>query len=75
MFIKDKFLKLMLPFLGGVIFLRPLIGYVRYVVSSEQAMSYPRYWMEIYFQQKFEHFHFWFLPILFLFFLSFLLLQ
>lgn len=70
-FLKDKFLRLILPFIVGVSCLGSLINYTRHLAKVDLKENYVQYWFSTYFTQDFEHFHFWFLLSLFILFVVF----
>lgn len=75
-FIRNKFHRILLPFIVGVLFFSPIMGYIS-VLARGMKISYIEYWFTIYFNNfiSSEHAaHYWFLALLFVFYLSFVLI-
>lgn len=75
-FIRNKFHRILFPFIVGVLFFSPIMGYIS-VLARGMKISYIEYWFTIYFKNfiSSEHAaHYWFLALLFVFYLSFVLI-
>jgi peptidoglycan/LPS O-acetylase OafA/YrhL len=75
-FIRTKSHRILLPFIVGVLFFSPIMGYIS-VLSRGMKISYLEYWFTIYFKNfiSSEHAaHYWFLALLFVFYLSFVVI-
>jgi hypothetical protein len=67
-FLKDKIIRLGIPFLLGVMMLAPLSRFMAYR-SQGYRTNYFYYWFSEFFKpQNFTQYHFWFLGVLLLFF-------
>jgi fucose 4-O-acetylase-like acetyltransferase len=75
-FIRNKTNRILLPFIFGVLFLSPIMGYLS-VLARGMQINYLEYWVSIYFKNfiSSEHAaHYWFLALLFVFYLLFILM-
>jgi peptidoglycan/LPS O-acetylase OafA/YrhL len=75
-FIRNKTNRILLPFIFGVLFLSPIMGYLS-VLARGMQINYLEYWVSIYFKNfiSSEHAaHYWFLALLFVFYLLFILI-
>jgi len=75
-FIRKKIYRIVLPYILGVLFLSPIMGYLSVLVRGTQ-IGYFDYWRTTYFNNfiSSEHAaHYWFLALLFIFYLSFVLI-
>ncbi len=75
-FIRNKSHRILLPFIIGVLFLSPIMGYLSVLVRG-MKISYLEYWVTLYFNNFIasEHAaHYWFLAVLFVFYFSFVLI-
>ena len=59
--------RLVLPLIIGVVFLGPVIAYIRALGQAGAAEGYVSFWLHQYLHRGVEHFHFWFLGVLFVF--------
>jgi len=74
-FIRNKSHRILLPFIIGVLFFSPIMGYLSVLVRG-MKISFLEYWVTLYFNNFIasEHAaHYWFLAVLFVFYLSFVL--
>ncbi len=67
MFFAAKAKRLILPLVFGVFFLGPIIAYIKALDHGGVTESYLSFWFFRYLSQGIEHFHFWFLGVLFVF--------
>ena len=70
-FIKKKFLRLIVPFIFGMIFVLPFAMYIRYLYFYDPSMGFFEYCLFYYWNDINQFMHLWFLPALFIFFLFF----
>ncbi|MCJ8503026.1 acyltransferase family protein [Desulfatitalea alkaliphila] len=66
-FLVAKAKRLLLPLFVGVGVLGPIIAYVHAIGGEDGPMSYLHFWIFEYLARQLEHFHYWFLGVLFLF--------
>ncbi len=68
-FLKDKFVRLGIPFVLGTTVLAPLAAFIAYLPRGTRV-NYFAYWFLRFFRpNEFSQYHFWFLGVLLLFFL------
>jgi len=67
-FVREKTVRLAIPWVLGVVFLAPLITYMTYV-SRDVPMGYPEFWATDFWGPLFQHGVYWFLGVLFVLFL------
>ena len=67
-FIREKLVRLAIPWVFGVIFLAPLVTYMIYV-SRDNPMGYLEFWTTDFWGPMFQHAVYWFLGVLFACFL------
>lgn len=53
-FVKDRVLKLGLPYLIGIPLIVPLLVFPRYQFLTNPLMSYTEFWQDVYFQEKLQ---------------------
>jgi len=63
-FLKKRFIRLGIPLVIGIIFLNPIISYVRQLSINQSTPNYFQYWIHIYIFKKFDTEHLWFLVTL-----------
>ena len=69
-FWQDKFKRIVLPWLGGIYFIAPMLAYSIVASRTKTPPNYFSFWLnDFIFGKYFEPAHFWFLGILVLFFL------
>ncbi len=66
-FVRDKVMRLIIPWIFGVIFLAPAITYFIYVTRSQTPPPYLYYWFNLFFGKSYQQAHYWFLGVLALF--------
>ena len=66
-FIVVKARRLLLPLCVSIVFLGSIIAYARAMAAGNGVDSYLNFWFYEYLDGSFEHFHYWFLGVLFLF--------
>jgi surface polysaccharide O-acyltransferase-like enzyme len=68
-FLKDKSVRLGIPFVLGITMLAPLAAFIAYLPRGTRV-NYFAYWFLRFFRpEEFSQYHFWFLGVLLLFFL------
>ena len=67
-FIREKLVRLALPWIFGVVFLAPLVTYMIYV-SRDNPMGYLEFWTTDFWGPMFQHAVYWFLGVLMALFL------
>lgn len=73
LFIYNKFRRIGVPAIIGVLCFVPIIRYVSTVASSGADIGFIQYWTQLYFSDGLELAHYWFLAMLFVFFCAFAL--
>jgi len=68
-FFQDKIKKIVLPWIGGVLFIAPLIAYSAFFSRMDSPPNYFSFWTNDFFVKYYQQAHYWFLGILTLFFL------
>ena len=68
LFGQDKLKRIVIPWLGGVIFLAPLIAYSAIFSRTATPPNYFSFWANDFFTKYYQQAHYWFLGILVLFF-------
>ena len=68
-FWQDKLKRIVLPWIGGVLFIAPLIAYSSFFSRMDTPPDYFSFWRNDFFGQYYQQAHYWFLGILALFFL------
>lgn len=53
-YVKERGLKLGIPYLIGIPFIVPLLSFPRYQYLTNPLMSYGEFWQEVYFQEKLQ---------------------
>ncbi len=73
-FWQDKWKRIVLPWLGGVLFIAPFIAYSTLLSRMDTPPNYFSFWQNDFFGPYYQQAHYWFLGILTLFFLLLTLL-
>ncbi|MDF2501249.1 MAG: acyltransferase 3 [Anaerosporomusa subterranea] len=71
LFWQDKLRRIVLPWLAGVLFIAPLIGYSALVSNTDTQPNYLSFWANDFFGEYYQQAHYWFLELLAIFFLLF----
>ncbi|WP_054258895.1 acyltransferase family protein [Propionispora sp. 2/2-37] len=71
LFWRNKLIRIVLPWLGGVLMIAPLIAYSAIFSRTEAPPSYFSFWLYDFFGAYYQQAHYWFLEILAAFFLLF----
>ncbi|MBP2634577.1 MAG: acyltransferase 3 [Firmicutes bacterium] len=66
-FVRDKIIRLIIPWIIGVIFFAPAVTYFIYITRSASPPPYLYYWVHLFFGESYQQAHYWFLGILALF--------
>ncbi len=66
---QDKIKRIVLPWIGGVLLIAPLIAYSSFFSRMDMPPNYLSFWKNDFFGQYYQQAHYWFLGILALFFL------
>jgi len=66
-FLKQRFVRLGIPLIVGLLFINPSISYIRHLVKDQQVPSYIQYWFTVYLTGKIDFEHLWFLLCLIIF--------
>jgi hypothetical protein len=69
LFWQDKLRRIVLPWLTGVLFIAPLIGYSALISHTDTPPNYFSFWANDFFGEYYSQAHYWFLEILAIFFL------
>lgn len=70
-FWQDKLKRIVFPWIGGVIFIAPLIAYSSFYSRMDTPPNFFTFWQTGFFGPYYQQAHFWFLGVLTLFFLIF----
>lgn len=68
-FWREKTARIVLPWIGGVLFIAPLVGYSVIFSRTDTPPNYLLYWQQFFFSDYYHQAAFWFLGVLTLFFI------
>lgn len=68
LFWRDKLQRIVLPWIGGVLFIAPFVGYSVVFSKTDSPPAYVYFWTKIFFAEAYHQAAFWFLGVLTLFF-------
>lgn len=66
-FVREKIVRLVVPWIIGVIFLAPAVTYFIYVTRTATPPPYLYYWFHLFFGESYQQAHYWFLGVLAIF--------
>ena len=66
-FVRDKMIRLVIPWVIGVIFLAPAVTYFIYITRTATPPPYFYYWFHLFFGESYQQAHYWFLGALAMF--------
>lgn len=66
-FVRDKIVRLVIPWSIGVVFLAPAVTYFIYVTRTPTPPPYLYYWFHLFFGESYQQAHYWFLGVLAIF--------